>query len=74
MAQDYLESNELDFDLLKPIIYETALKLRDDLPKNLQTGPAQRNDIKVLEKHKEMLKEGVHLEVYEQLSKVLMTL
>ncbi|MFY0644727.1 MAG: DUF2520 domain-containing protein [Bacteroidia bacterium] len=74
LAQDYLESNNLEFDLLKPIIYETALKLRDDLPKNLQTGPAKRNDLKVLEKHKAMLKDGLQLEVYEHLSQILMTL
>lgn len=73
-AESYLEQEMLDFDMLKPLIYETALKLRDRKPSQLQTGPAKRHDLKVLEKHMAMMKDDEMKKVYEQLSNFIMTL
>lgn len=73
-AQRYLNQQNLEFDLLKPIIYETALRLRSDLPMNLQTGPAMRKDQKVIDGHLQMLDDPLLKEIYAQLSKVIMTL
>ena len=72
-AERYLNSESLDFDMLKPLIYETALKIKDQKPSDLQTGPAKRADLKVLEKHQQMLDDPDLAAVYEQLSKLIMT-
>lgn len=45
-----------DFDLLRPLIKETALKAASsDSPAKVQTGPAVRNDYKAKTRHAEML-------------------
>jgi len=44
LAAEYCDKNSLDFDLLKPIIKESIMKLDHAEPVNLQTGPARRND------------------------------
>jgi len=45
-----------DFSVLSPLIIETALKaIASGNPKDVQTGPAARNDFNVMRKHIEML-------------------
>ena len=56
-ATNILEDADLCFDLLKPLISETANKAIDCHPKKAQTGPAVRNDQNIIEMHMEMLKE-----------------
>lgn len=72
-SERYLEKEGLDFNLLKPIIFETALRIKEESPLNLQTGPAKRKDVKVIDKHVEMLDDPRLREVYETLSKLIMT-
>ncbi len=55
IAEDLLNTQNLPFDLLKPLIYQTVQKIENHHPKNVQTGPAVRNDLKTLEKHREIL-------------------
>jgi len=50
-----LEANQLDFDLLRPLILETAIKAQNYMPEAVQTGPAMRNDEMTLNSHKEQL-------------------
>jgi predicted short-subunit dehydrogenase-like oxidoreductase (DUF2520 family) len=50
-----LEDNNLDFELLKPLIKEAASKAVIHSPETVQTGPAVRNDKTVMNKHLEML-------------------
>jgi predicted short-subunit dehydrogenase-like oxidoreductase (DUF2520 family) len=45
----------LPFDLLKPLVEETVNKAFDMGPENSQTGPAIRNDINTLNKHRDLL-------------------
>ena len=69
VAEDILSDSDLSFDLLKPLIEETAAKLKAHNPHDSQTGPASRNDQKVIEKHLEILKEHPeHQEIYKLLS------
>jgi predicted short-subunit dehydrogenase-like oxidoreductase (DUF2520 family) len=63
LSYDYCEENQLDFDLLKPIIEETAFKISGNLPSMMQTGPAKRNDKKTIENHLTMLES--HEELYK---------
>jgi predicted short-subunit dehydrogenase-like oxidoreductase (DUF2520 family) len=45
-----------DFGILSPLILETAQKaLASGNPKEVQTGPAARNDLQVIHKHLELL-------------------
>lgn len=49
------EKNELSFDILKPLIRETASKIETFAPQKAQTGPALRNDLKTINSHLELL-------------------
>lgn len=51
----------LDFDLLKPLILETALKVQEMSPFEAQTGPARRNDQQVMGNHLKMLETNPEL-------------
>ena len=69
IAQTLLSQHQLAFDLLRPLIDETAGKVQEQLPANVQTGPAVRNDISTMNAHLQML-DGQHewQQVYELLS------
>ena len=68
IAYNYLEKNGLSFDHLRPLLKETARKIAIETPFNAQTGPARRNDSKVINEHLSM-QEGDHKEIYRLLSK-----
>ncbi|MBQ1252768.1 MAG: DUF2520 domain-containing protein [Alistipes sp.] len=70
MAADHLLATEgLPFDVLHPLILETAHKAADAAhPRNVQTGPAVRGDRAVIERHEGMLTEPQHKEIYKLLS------
>lgn len=57
--------NNLSFELLKPLIRETADKIMRIHPKEAQTGPAKRNDRETVEKHLALLPEGKFKEIYK---------
>lgn len=73
IGEDILNEDEISFDLLKPLIQETAAKIENLSPEAAQTGPAKRNDIKTIEKHLHLLENSPYKEVYamftEQLKK-----
>jgi predicted short-subunit dehydrogenase-like oxidoreductase (DUF2520 family) len=52
----------LDFDLLKPLIKETAEKIQTMHPLDAQTGPARRNDLQVISNHLIMLEDNPELQ------------
>ena len=54
-AASLLEEYDLPFKALLPLIEETAKKVHFLAPGEAQTGPAIRNDKKVMEEHLEML-------------------
>ncbi len=51
IAEDYCIKENVDFDLLKPLITETAQRIGRVSPSKVQTGPAIRKDIHTLDKH-----------------------
>ncbi len=55
IADDILEKNNLSFDILKPLILETAKKVISNKPKEMQTGPAFRQDLNTIEDHIDFL-------------------
>ena len=62
MCQEILQAHGLPFDAMLPLIDETASKVHFLSPVEAQTGPAQRNDINVMNKHLDMLNEFPHLQ------------
>jgi predicted short-subunit dehydrogenase-like oxidoreductase (DUF2520 family) len=68
IAEELMKANDLDFDLLRPLLKETLMKLQNDLPSKVQTGPAKRNDQQTIQKHLSMLEENKD---YQQLYKLL---
>ena len=68
IAHEITESEGAEFDLLKPLILETAKKVQDLSPYTAQTGPAKRNDKKTLNKHLKLLKNPHHKDIYNLLT------
>jgi predicted short-subunit dehydrogenase-like oxidoreductase (DUF2520 family) len=69
LANQIVSKNDLPFDILKPLITETAAKVQNALPLQVQTGPAVRHDETTLQKHEELLKQMPQLlEIYKTLS------
>lgn len=55
LAFKIIEKNNINPEILFPLITETTNKILNNHPKNIQTGPAKRNDINVVAEHIEML-------------------
>ncbi len=69
LANKILNQNGLDFDIVRPLIGETADKVMSNLPENVQTGPAIRADENTLTKHLSMLTDMPELQnIYQTLS------
>ncbi|RLJ79998.1 Rossmann-like and DUF2520 domain-containing protein [Pedobacter alluvionis] len=69
LANKILSQNNLDFEIIRPLIAETADKVMSNLPENVQTGPAVRADESTLNKHLSMLTDMPELQnIYQTLS------
>ena len=70
LAKSITDSENLEFDLLKPLITETFKKaLAAENPADVQTGPAIRGDKTTINRHLDYLKEDENLlEIYEVLT------
>ncbi len=68
IAEEILNDNNLDFEMLKPLIIETANKIKSDFPKNLQTGPAIRGDEKTIQNHLSLIEDEKIKELYQKIS------
>lgn len=71
LAQKHCEKNNLPFDLLLPLIIETAEKWKAVPARELQTGPAIRGDENVVEKHLTHLTKNFQ-DIYRILSQSIM--
>ena len=61
--------NHLSFDLLKPLIQESANKIMSLSPIEAQTGPAKRKDTQTINLHLNFLKNENQKEIYKLLTK-----
>ena len=66
-AKEISDSQEIPFDYFLPLINETVQKIYEIDPKAAQTGPAVRNDVRVLELHEQLLKDE-SLEIYKTMN------
>ena len=55
LAEDFCKKEGVDFTLLYPLIQETANRITQFSPLDVQTGPAIRNDLYTIDKHLKLL-------------------
>ena len=67
IAKTENDQRDLNWGILKPLLDKTLFNILNDNTLCSQTGPAARDDISVIEKHKNMLNEQ-HLKVYQALT------
>jgi len=67
LTEKYCAEHQLDFNLLKPLIVETAKKWMSTSAGKIQTGPAIRGDFGIIEQHKNSLTNNMK-RIYELLS------
>ena len=68
VSSEFLKSKNIPFEILKPLILETAQKVQDITPESAQTGPAVRFDENIISEH---LKELEEFSNYHQLYSLL---
>ena len=71
IAEDVLKGTQIPFQALLPLIDQTAAKVHVMRPKDAQTGPAQRGDHEVINKHLEILKTTPYAELYQALAALI---
>ena len=66
IAGNICEQNNVPFDVLLPLIQETANKVIEMNPKDAQTGPAKRGDQVIIDRHLEALQNDSRLlQIYQ---------
>ncbi len=69
LGEDLLKEEGISFDILLPLIHETAEKMKHQKPLEAQTGPAIRNDARIILKHLNILKDDPEKqEIYRLIS------
>lgn len=68
-AAEICENNNVSFDILKPLITETASKIQLLHPIAAQTGPAVRNDQLTIDEHLCFIKDKSQRNIYSVLTK-----
>ena len=70
-SKELLESSNVDYKVLQPLLQETVRKAFENDPVLAQTGPAKRKDAGVLKKHEDMLSNEKLKKVYQLLSQLI---
>lgn len=69
LSDELVAQHGLKFEMLRPLIMETALKVQSAKPVEVQTGPAIRNDQQTMSRHLSLLSAMPELaQLYETLS------
>lgn len=68
IGNEICEENNVPFEVLHPLIQETAHKISELSPKEAQTGPALRNDTITIEKHLDFLENPESKNLYQLLT------
>lgn len=68
VAKQILERKNIPFDIIFPLIDQTIVKAKQNNPFDVQTGPAKRQEMAIMENHKSRLDDDER-EIYEVLSK-----
>ncbi len=68
IGEEICKENDIPFDILKPLIKETAEKINHLDPKKAQTGPAIRGDQNTIDAHLKFLKYSDYKKIYSLLT------
>lgn len=68
IAHEISDAKSINFDILKPLILETAKKVQEQSPYMAQTGPAKRNDKKTIKRHLKLIENEQHKAIYKLLT------
>lgn len=68
LSKEFLHKAGLPFDVVLPLIDETAAKVHDLSPEEAQTGPAIRYDEKVINHHLHMIEDENVRQIYKLIS------
>lgn len=69
LASDLLKKNDLDFSLLSSLLSESIAKVTANPPDFTQTGPAKRNDLVTIARHRKLIEDDpALLYVYNSLT------
>ncbi len=68
-GEEICNEHNVSFEILKPLILETAKKINTLSPLESQTGPAKRNDKKVINQQITDLKDNTQQDIYKILTK-----
>lgn len=68
ISSDILKKENIPFDIVLPLIDETASKVHDMSPKDAQTGPAIRYDKNIIDKHLSLIEDSRTKEIYRLMS------
>lgn len=69
IGSDICAEHQVSFEILKPLITETAKKVQTLDPADAQTGPAKRNDSTTINKHLAILTDENQKDIYKILTK-----
>ncbi len=68
IGHEICEQKDLPFEILQPLIKETADKIKFKTPKEAQTGPAMRHDQSTINRHINQLENPNYQEIYRYLT------
>jgi predicted short-subunit dehydrogenase-like oxidoreductase (DUF2520 family) len=68
IGSEICQEHQVPFEILKPLIAETAEKIIVLSPEEAQTGPAKRNDTATIEAHEAFLSNEKYLNIYKTLT------
>lgn len=68
IGKEICAEHQLPFEILKPLIAETAEKVQHLSPLEAQTGPAKRNDQNTIQAHLALLTNNTQKEIYKILT------
>jgi predicted short-subunit dehydrogenase-like oxidoreductase (DUF2520 family) len=73
LSKEILDKEEIDYEIMNALISETINKALEYDPKEMQTGPAIRKDVKVLQEHMKYLQEDPDKkQIYKLLSESIL--
>jgi len=68
-AYQILDQQNLSFDLIKPLMERTLANALNNRPDTVQTGPARRNDTRIIEQHLHLLENNlVQSDIYRTIT------
>ncbi|MDY0215420.1 MAG: DUF2520 domain-containing protein [Bacteroidales bacterium] len=70
-AETLLKQNDIDFSILHSLMRETTQKAIEISPAKAQTGPAVRNDQKIINKHMSLITDDKLRDLYQKFSNLI---